>query len=245
MALTPHGPAPYTTASAAIAAVDAYRERGLSTPITPDVLTRAQVPESIASRTLNSLKMLDLVDEAGEPTQQFKDLRLARGEDEYHERLQEWLRAVYAEVLQYTDPSTDSPDRVAEAFRTYEPAGQRRSMASLLIGLWRYSGLPVPSEQVSRPRPTAPRAPRRQAAPRSTPAVPIQPSPTIESTDEPGLPPGLVGLLRQIPRNGNSWTPKRRDDFLAAFTAVLDFSVPVKEPVPMASIFDLTREPNE
>jgi hypothetical protein len=37
---------------------------------------------------------------------------------------------------------------------------------------------------------------------------------------------GLVGLLQQIPGAGG-WTVERRDNFLRAFTAVLDFSVPV------------------
>src|SRR5947207_2100967 len=107
MPLQPQGSAPYTTASAAITALDAFRDRGLGTPVTTDILTRAGVPESISSRTLNSLKSLELVDESGEPSQQFRDLRLARGDEEYRTRLQEWLRAVYAEVLQYTDPSAD------------------------------------------------------------------------------------------------------------------------------------------
>jgi hypothetical protein len=46
------------------------------------------------------------------------------------------------------------------------------------------------------------------------------------------LPPGLVGLLRQIPRDGTAWTAEKREGFLNAFTAVLDYSVPVGDPGP-------------
>jgi hypothetical protein len=46
----------------------------------------------------------------------------------------------------------------------------------------------------------------------------------VEAT---GLPQGLVGLLHQIPKGGRGWPKSERDGFLAAFTAVLDFTVPV------------------
>ena len=140
--LEPHGPAPYSTATSVSKVLDAYRDRGLGVPITTAVITRAGVGETIAARTLNSLKVLGLIDEGGTPTEQFEDFRRIRGQDEYQARVQEWLRGVYADVLQYTDPSVDSAPKVAEAFRTYEPAGRRSQMAALLIGLWRYSGLP-------------------------------------------------------------------------------------------------------
>ena len=52
-------------------------------------------------------------------------------------------RRLDADVLQFADPSMHSLDRVTEAFRSYEPAGQRRAMAALLVGLWRYAGLPT------------------------------------------------------------------------------------------------------
>src|SRR4051794_34926044 len=103
MALEPNGPAPYTTAAAAVATLDAWRERGLGLPVTADVLARAGIPETLGNRTIQSLKQLELLTDANQPTQQFEDFRQARGDDEYRSRLQEWLRAVYADVLRYTD----------------------------------------------------------------------------------------------------------------------------------------------
>ena len=239
--LKPGGPAPYTTAVSATAAMDAFRDRGLGTPVTAEVLTLAGVKETIANRTLMSLKQLGLVDENGQPSSQFEELRLTRGDEEYHARLQEWLRGVYADVLQYTDPSADPPAKVADAFRGYEPAGQRPAMAALLIGLWRYAGLPIAdpgsnAERASRPsqRPTAKASPSRKpslaggARDRSSAGTGGGTSGgggrAGEGVD---LPPELLGLLQAVPRGGAGWTADRREAFLGALRAVLDFSVPI------------------
>ena len=87
--------APYTSANAAITVITAYRNRGLGTPFTPDVLIRAGVSESIANRTIQAFRLLELVDDAGNPTPQFESLREARGQEEFETRLQEWLQSVY------------------------------------------------------------------------------------------------------------------------------------------------------
>lgn len=229
MSLEPYAPAPYTTAVSAIVAMDAFRDRGLGVPVTMEVLTRAGVQESISSRTLSSLKLLSLIDKDGKPTQQWEDMRLARGDEEYRARLQEWLRSTYAEILQYADPSTSTLDRITEAFRTYEPQGQRKSMASLLIGLWKYAGLPVLEGDANTAR-SAARQPRPTAKGRTVKASgksSAASSATGSLSVTPGLPPGLVGLLQQIPTGGKGWTEETRDNFVRAFTAVLDFTVPV------------------
>jgi len=229
--LLPNGPAPYTTGTSALIAMDAYRDRGLGTPITAEVLTRAGVKETIASRTLVSLKLLGLVEEDGRPSDLWDQLKATRTDEDYQARLQEWLHRVYADVLRYTNPSEDPPDKVADAFRGYKPEGQRMGMASLLIALWRYAGLPVP-EGAGAPRPaqsvfrrvSAPR-PRRREQSGSGGDGPKH-APRDGSQD---LPPELVGLLRSVPRGNEGWTADKREAFLNAFTAVLDYSVPIVE----------------
>jgi hypothetical protein len=234
MTLQPHGPAPYTTSLAAISVLDGYRDRGTPGPLTIDSIIRGGVAESLASRTINSLKLLGLLDEDSKPTQQFEDFRLARGDEEYRNRLQEWVRGVYADVLLYADPSTDPHEKVAEAFRTYEPVSQKRAMASLLLGLWRYAGLPIAS--VERLASTAHRKTRSTtpATPATARVVPTQQGRAAHARADTqsldGLPQGLVGLLHQIPQDGQSWTQERRNAFVEAFSAVLDFSVPIGAP---------------
>lgn len=243
MTLQPAGSAPYTTATAATTVLDAWRERGFGLPVTSDTLTRVGVQESLARRTFQSLVLLDLLNDDGTPTQQFEDFRATRGDDEYRTRVQEWLRGVYADVLQYADPGIDPQDRVTEAFRTYEPSGQRRSMATLLVGLWKYAGLPVKSDGsgdgrsrrvvVARP-PARPKV--TSTGQRGAKSSLAGNTGNISGGDFGGeaLPPGLVGLLKQIPSNGVTWTTRRRDAFLQAFGAVLDFSVPVDDNPPVA-----------
>lgn len=240
MALQPNGPAPYTTAISTTTAMTAWRDRGLGVPVTADVLTRAGVQETISPRTISSMKLLGLIDQDGKPTPEWEAMRQARGDDEYVARVQEWLRATYAEVLQYADPSTDTLQRVTEAFRTYEPSGQRKAMASLLVGLWRYAGLPVAEDDGS-PRPSARQAIRKPGTPkpRTTPTrTKAQRRDDDTTTSTSGLPPALLGLLREVPTGGESWTTGTRDTFLKAFAAVLDFSVPVDDTDPESTIED-------
>ncbi len=247
MPLQPNGPAPYTTTIALTTVIDAFRDRGLGVPITADVIMRSGVAESLASRTRQSLLALELIDETGRPTQQFEDLRLIRGEDEFRQRLQEWLRGVYADVLQYCDPSADSAIKVAESFRTYEPAGQRRAMGLLLTGLWKYAGLPVPEGITSVAERKPPKVskvtkgPAKQPARQSLRQGPETRAGTALATA--GLPPGLVGLLHQIPREGHGWPAARREAFLGAFHAVLDFSVPVRESEPESVLGEEVQDP--
>lgn len=239
MQLHAGGPAPYTSTAAATTLIDAFRNRGLGVPVTPEVAIRAGVPETLASRTLKSLLELGLLDKDGKPTEQFEDFRRIRGEEEYRSRLQEWVRGIYADVLQYTDPSTDSGDRVVEAFRGYEPAGQRRAMAALLVGLWRYAGLPVIASASAPPAGgssgSQPVRSRPRKASTSTKREPLSAEPGSTHSGAGihyqvgGLPPGLLGLLQQIPQNGRGWTEDRRDAFMEAFSAVLNFTVPIAD----------------
>lgn len=230
--LQPNGPAPYTSASAAIIGLEACRERGLGSKVSSETLTRAGVPETISNRTFQSYRVLGLLEGDGTLSEQWETLRTARGEDEYQARLQEWLRGVYADVLQYADPSTHSLERITEAFRSYEPAGQRRAMAALLVGLWRYAGLPVAdgsthSSASLRPPPGRRVAVKRVAARGGSSASSSGARKSAPASDDSALPPGLVGLLQQVPTGGRGWSQETRDNFVRAFTAVLDFTVPV------------------
>lgn len=225
MPVTHGGTAPYAPPQTVIDVIEAFRDRGLATPFTADVLLRAGVTETLASRVLTSLKNLDLVAPDGNPTATLLALKNARGED-YKAALADWLNATYEDVLRYTNPLEDGPERIAEAFRGCEPSGQRGRMVTLMLGLFEYAGL-VPSGKRA--------VPERKAAPRKkVPSASRQPTPRAASvnrqqaapSEQPDLPPALVGLLQQVPF-GVGWTEERRAAFLAAFSATLDFSVPV------------------
>jgi hypothetical protein len=179
------------------------------------------------------LRQLELIDEGGQPTHVFDDLRQTRGQDEYKACLLNWLQSVYEEILQFANPKTDPPARIAEAFRGFTPPAQRTRMVTLMLRLFEYAGV----ETQIAVRSEKPRFVRGPSRPRSETTASRQKSASgIESSnvnrvthnaETSDLPPGLLGLLHQIPTTGASWTKDKRDNFIAAFTAVLDFSVPI------------------
>lgn len=238
--------APYAPAKAVLSIIDRFRNRGLQAPIDLEVLVRAGVSDSLAPRTLQALKLLDLIDEAGNPTDTFEALRLARGE-EYQQRFAEFLRGAYSDVFQYVDPAEDDEESVRDAFRAYEPRGQQGRMVSLFLAMAEHAGLRDPARFTGgnggRPptsrRATAP-APRprpaRATPERETPPPAYSPPPPpsgygqaggVGRSAAEGLPPAVAGLLASLPAEGEAWTQTKRDRFLATFSAVLDFVYPV------------------
>lgn len=227
-----------------IEVITRYRERGLTTPFTADVLERAGVPETLSRRTMQALRLLALIDSEGNPTAEFESASRAPDKD-YKELLGQLLLSTYAEVIAFADPATDSYDRVRDAFRVYNPRGQQDRMVTLFLGLLEFAGLDISQAAASRKRVEASPARAKANGSRATAArTTTAPKTSVKKQDRNDaggdtqasndLPPGLVGLLRQIPRAGTGWPRSRRDEFMVAFNAVLDFSVPVRdaEPVP-------------
>jgi hypothetical protein len=243
MTIESGGQAPYTTVAAMLTVLDWFREKGTSDKLDAEALIRAGVPESLGRRTSQSLVALGLISKEGVPTTQFLDLQSIRGVDEYKNRCQEWLKATYADVLKYCDPTKDSFERVSEAFRGYEPKGQRSGMVSLFLGLWKYAGLTTPG--VSSTAPSRPTTSTPRKKPVNTPARSRQSRLNNESDtglDSNGIAPALIGLLRQVPSEKRSWTTAQRDSFIDAIRAVLDFLVPIDDSPAVASSSDETED---
>lgn len=223
---------PYAPAPAVMGVVERYRDRGLPTPVTAEVLARAGVSESLVPRTLYSLQVLDLIDEAGKPTSVLEGIRLAP-QGEYQARLGEWLNGAYAELLQFVDPATADEAAIRDAFRGYRPHGQLDRMVTLFMGLFRAAGI-APEKAMSGP-------PRKKPV-GSGPLKPkLKPSfaakakqGTLADQHKPGgtvnfagaLPPAIAGLLASLPTQGQGWTKAQRDAFMATFEVVVDFCFP-------------------
>lgn len=140
MPVTKDAPAPYAPTAVVLSLIERYRQKGLPTPITQETLARAGVGDSLTSRTLYALKVLDLIDAEGRPTPVLEGLRLAK-ETEYAARMAEWLRCAYADALEYVDPATSGPADVRDAFRSYTPIGQQDRMVNLFLGLFQAAGV--------------------------------------------------------------------------------------------------------
>lgn len=244
MAVQKGGSAPYAPASAVIEVIDGYRNRSPQAPFTVDVLGRLGISESLRPRTLQALKLLDLVDERGEPTQALVALRQAPS-DEFAERLAEIVRAAYAEVFAYCDLATDSPERIVDAFRPFKPPSMRDRMVRLFYGLCEQSGIineaPKIESQPAQPRVRRARPERGEGngvgtgsstpapggAPHTSPQPPADHS--MKRAAPPDLHPALAGLLALIPSGAEPWSRARRDGFVRAWEAALDICHPVEE----------------
>lgn len=238
MAIDTQSPAPYTAGAALLTVMRRFRDRGLTTPFTPDVLVRAGVPESLVGRTVQALQTLDLMDDKGAPTETFQRIRLA-SEKDYKTVLAEWLRSAYAEIFQFVDPSADDASAIRDAFRAYTPHGQQDRMVALFLALCAEAGL-VDESKKSELKPAARKPPLPlRAAPRATRvATPRSSSRSAVVPVAAGtLPPALAGLMQSLPPPEVGWTKDQRDRFMETFKSVLDFVVPI--------VAAVKREPGE
>lgn len=134
------GTAPYATTGAVMDVIHAYRDRPIPTPIEVAVIERIGIPASLAPRTHQALRLLDLLDAGGTPTPAMEDLRKA-GSADFKTRLAEVVRAAYAEIFTYRDPGTDDIAQIEDAFRDFKPVGMRPRMVRLFLGLCEAAGI--------------------------------------------------------------------------------------------------------
>ena len=160
MATSDRPTGPYAPVRNVLDVVHRLRDRGVPNPLTAESLTSIGVPDGNAPRTLQALKFLNIVDSKGGITEPAERLRRA-STDEYPTLLAEMIRAAYVPVFQLVDPAQDDEIKVADAFRQYDPAGQRDKMVTLFMGLCEEAHLVQPSEK--RPARTTP--PRRDRVP--------------------------------------------------------------------------------
>ncbi len=229
MPLHPDGQAPYGPAKTIIETIERFRDRGLPTPIDQAVLARAGITESVIPKVLQSLRLLELLNDAGEPSEQFLELQKAPT-DEFKSRFEATLRGVYAPIFDYADPAKDDANRVADAFRGYRPVSQRDRMVMLFLALCEYAGI-VDEAPKRRPGPRPASTGKDKKPVRKTSKRRTSRRGTKDTDEEglPGLPPALAGLMRELPRS-RTWRQEDRDRFLAAFEVVLDFAITIAEP---------------
>lgn len=115
-----------------------FRDQGLPQPLTVETIQRIGVTESLAPRTIQTLKLLGLIDEEGKVTEQFERLRRVPTSD-FKGELVSMLRSAYAPVFEVLEPSGATYEHVQDAFRTFKPEGQRDRMVSLFLGLLEYA----------------------------------------------------------------------------------------------------------
>lgn len=166
MALSQENSAPYAPKSVLLGLLEKNRTTGLPNPIDKSALSRLGVSDSLLDRTMRALIVLDIVDEDGTHSEMLNALRIAP-EAEYPQRMAEWLNSVYADIIQYVDPSSGNEVAVRDAFRVYKPVSQQDRMVNLFAGLYAAAG--IWPEDVKRKPSTSRTANSKQPSPKTPP----------------------------------------------------------------------------
>jgi len=147
---------PYGPAARTVDVIHRIHEGKSGSPLTVQKLTALGVAEGNAVRVERSLYFLGLIDEDGNLTEASRRLRKSTS-DEYPAALAQIIREKYAPVFEICDPAGANAIEVNNAFRPYEPGGQRDNMIRLFVGLCQEAGImPIPNQK--RGRPLNPRA---------------------------------------------------------------------------------------
>ena len=234
----------YAPSGNVLTVIHQMRERGLKEPITMQLITVAGVAEGNASRTIQALRFLNLIDEEGYLTDNFKSLRNVSS-DEYPTLLGNILKEAYSHVFMVLDPATASDEQLQNAFRYYEPRAQRQRMISLFKGLCREAELISGSSEISKrtrnvnhnkstiPFGTSRKPPvvAHQVAQNVLEPPPM--SSQVTHHNQHGIEEEyviLVNLLHQLPQGeGKKWPKARRDKWLQAVSANIDLLIDVEE----------------
>lgn len=164
--------APYVPVSVLSGFLD--RIRRISTPpqITSRDLHESGVSNSDSFALLSTLRFLNLIDEQGVPTPEFRSLQTSG--DEFKHNLEQVVRNAYSDLFAWLDPAVDDREHVRNFFaRSYSPATAEKATA-VFLDLCGESEIPLkeerPKKEAVSPRPKRPVT--RPSTRRETPPVP-------------------------------------------------------------------------
>lgn len=232
MPLKQDGPAPYGPPGPLLEVLNRYRDRGLQTPFTKEVLAKAGVSDSLTSRVLQSMTLLGLIDADGNPESVLLEYAKAPQED-VKSHIDQLVKDVYAPVFAFVNPATDPPSRIRDAFRSYQPRSMQDRMVTLFLGLCQYAGIATVSPKITAKSAASMTRVGGQATDlsfrirRSGPRTKNSTADAPALTPVDGLPDVVQGVLRELAAIGPTWTQDQRDRFTTVWNAVLDFSYPV------------------
>lgn len=217
--------APYAPTGSVLSVIRRYREHGAPKTVDLTEITRVGVSEGNAPRTLASLKFLGLLDK-DKPSESFSLLNRATTE-EYPNVLADIVRSAYSDIFAILDPAKASEIQITDAFRGYEPAKQRSRMVQLFVGLCQESGIMKGKPVVIEGRKNNP---SQSDSTNTAEKKKIQ----QEQIYQPKIEGYWVGKFEQYledlpPDNQKVWTKAKRDKWINAVTAMLDYLIEVED----------------
>lgn len=239
--------APYAPVQNILLLIHRLRERGLPEVLDHRRIVELGLPEESSSRIRKALRFLDFTDSEGKQTPTFQRLGRAT-DDEYPELLKAILENAYTAVFQSLGDVAAAQERdYQNAFRYYNPQGQRPSMIRLFMALCQEAGM-LPEGAVTRVSKTKPtqkpqssRAVVKRKEDQSAADTNTRRPVNRGFSDDP-LPPSdknasdgsvkyqlMQVLLKQLPADG-IWTQKRHDQWLKAVETSIDLLVEIAEP---------------
>jgi hypothetical protein len=165
-----------------------FRDQNLPQPLTAESILRIGVTESLAPRTIQTLKLLGLIDDEGKVTEQFERLRRAPT-SEFKGELVSILRSAYAPVFEVVEPGGATYEHIQDAFRTFKPEGQRDRMVSLFLGLLEYAEYSQDLPPTGRGTGSARAAGARTGTPRPKKDIPSDRTNNVKHQTPPAAPP--------------------------------------------------------
>lgn len=134
------GGAPYAPANAVLDVIEAKRREPKMERLGADLLELMGVRESLIPRTLQALRLLDLIDDEGRVTQQFSRVA-SPSSAESQAALAGVVRAAYAPVFDLLDPVHAPLVEIERVFMHFQPPSQRPRMVTLFVNLMKAAGM--------------------------------------------------------------------------------------------------------
>jgi hypothetical protein len=211
--------------------IERLAEEGL-----PPRIDRSYLKGSEGGKTqvLQALRSLELIDQHGTVTDDLT--RLVNDDENRPQLVADRLASRYPGLLELGKVNATQSQLEDELRKGGVSGDTLRKAAAFYLKAAEYAGVTVsPNWKTPSVGANTKRRPTLRRDQQRNPEAPPSDANTepqrhrVEKPTYPGLHPALAGVLYDLPREGESWTATEKERFMAAFTAMIDYSIPVTD----------------